>query len=383
MFSEPGDSFRRRRAAVSTTAFTLLVLTLTAVASARPEGLAQACNSCHERPLGPTASLSIDGMSLEPSQTVDLVLGLRSNVAGSVVTGAWLQADKGEFDLLEPDTTKLAPPNGVLHSEPRPLVDSAAQFTYRWTAPAEVGITTFTVWAITGNSNGTSTDDNYSNTLFYAAHGCEGESYYEDLDGDGFGADALRVFTCDGPPSPSHITVGGDCDDESEAVSPAMQELCNLVDDNCDGAIDEGFMPSLLYPDNDGDGYAASRGTPVYGCEEPGYAAELGDCADSNPMVNPAALEVENGIDDNCDGQVDEGVSPAGSSGSMGMGGAMTAGAAPVAGQAGTAVAPVAASGGCCFVGGKSPPWSWGPWLTLVISGLTLARLRLSRIGSR
>ncbi|MFH1810153.1 MAG: MopE-related protein [Pseudomonadota bacterium] len=94
-----------------------------------------------------------------------------------------------------------------------------------------------------------------------------------DIDGDG-------VTTCQ-----------GDCNDHNAAVHGAFgtieaaPEICDGQDNNCDGPADEGF-------DEDGDRWVSC----------------LGDCDDTDPDVNPDRLEVpRNGIDDDCDGQVDEG----------------------------------------------------------------------------
>jgi hypothetical protein len=78
-----------------------------------------------------------------------------------------------------------------------------------------------------------------------------------------------------------------DCDDTNPSIHPGAAEVCNFVDDNCDGSIDEGF-------DQDGDGWTVCAG----------------DCNNVNPQVHPGATEICNGIDDNCDGVVDEGGFP-------------------------------------------------------------------------
>jgi hypothetical protein len=78
-----------------------------------------------------------------------------------------------------------------------------------------------------------------------------------------------------------------DCDDTNPSIHPGADEICNFVDDNCDGSIDEGF-------DQDGDGWTVCAG----------------DCNNVNPQIHPGAVEICNGIDDNCNGLIDEGGFP-------------------------------------------------------------------------
>jgi len=106
---------------------------------------------------------------------------------------------------------------------------------------------------------------------------CDGNLHPDESDGDGDG-----VTVCD-----------GDCDDDEAAINPDAEESCNGIDDNCDDAVDEG-----LTLDGDADGF-----TSLTSCE-----GSSDDCNDTDPAVHPGALEVCNGIDDNCDGEVDEGL---------------------------------------------------------------------------
>ena len=125
-------------------------------------------------------------------------------------------------------------------------------------------------------------------------------TWYTDADSDGYGADS--VTGCDQPDDT--VTTDGDCDDTAPAVNPAATEVCNDTDDDCDGTIDvDASDAGTWYTDADSDGYGSD---PVTGCDQPDDAATTdGDCDDAAPGVNPAATEVCNDLDDDCDGTVD------------------------------------------------------------------------------
>lgn len=99
-----------------------------------------------------------------------------------------------------------------------------------------------------------------------------------DVDGDGFDG-----FQCSG---------GSDCDDTRADVYPGAPELCDGIDNDCDGTADEGCATC----DADRDGFLAD--TSLCGGS---------DCDDANPLVFPGAGETcDNGTDDDCDGLIDE-----------------------------------------------------------------------------
>lgn len=104
--------------------------------------------------------------------------------------------------------------------------------------------------------------------------------------------------------------VAEDCDDDDVLVNPSMYEICNGVDDNCNGVPDDGVTAGGFY-DADSDGFG-DPSQPISGCELPaGYVANSGDCDDADTGVHPTASEVCDGIDNDCDGTVDVGAADA------------------------------------------------------------------------
>ena len=124
-----------------------------------------------------------------------------------------------------------------------------------------------------------------------------------DSDGDGYCA-ASKVTIGKPAICPNG---GADCNDADKSVHPNAVETCNGVDDNCNGATDEG-VKTTFFRDGDSDGFGDS-GNATQACQEPaGYALVGGDCDDGNGAIYPGAAETCNGLDDNCNGVVDEGV---------------------------------------------------------------------------
>ena len=130
-------------------------------------------------------------------------------------------------------------------------------------------------------------------------------TWYLDADVDGFGLDTVTTVSCLAPPS--FIAQSGDCNDLNASISPNGIEVCDEVDNNCDGQVDEGVELTFYY-DFDGDGYGVSNNT-VQACEAPtSYVDNADDCNDTVPEAYSNAIEVCDGIDNNCNGQADEGV---------------------------------------------------------------------------
>ena len=130
-------------------------------------------------------------------------------------------------------------------------------------------------------------------------------TWYQDADGDGYGTPGVWVTTCDQPQG--FVNDDTDCNDLLSQVNPGMSELCDDIDNDCDGDVDEGVLLEDWYPDADGDGFGADGVVPIADCAAPAnHVGVAGDCDDGDPAVNPAADELCDGIDNDCDGTVDE-----------------------------------------------------------------------------
>jgi hypothetical protein len=133
------------------------------------------------------------------------------------------------------------------------------------------------------------------------------DTYYADTDGDGFGDAGSFVEACEQPDG--YVSNDDDCDDTTDTRNPDATELCNGIDEDCDSSVDEGATGGAWYTDADGDGYGDDS-TLDESCEQPaGTVATGGDCDDTTDQINPAAVEICNGIDDDCDGFTDDGLS--------------------------------------------------------------------------
>ena len=190
----------------------------------------------------------------------------------------------------------------------------------------EWGVGKIVMFHHSGNHSGSSIlstaglQDVYVNAVTWAAGAATC-----DADGDGF--DSLACG-------------GGDCDDTDPTINPLAGELCDTIDQDCDGDIIESFLdtdgdndPNCIDPDDDGDGDPdGSDCAPLdptinsFGVEScnggdddcsgtvddvdldgDGWFGCGDDCDDTDASVSPGATEQDNGVDDDCDGQIDEG----------------------------------------------------------------------------
>lgn len=109
-----------------------------------------------------------------------------------------------------------------------------------------------------------------------------------DVDGDGFRG-------------------GADCDDTEPTVHKGGIEVCDGLDNDCDGNVDED-VAITAFQDRDGDGFGDPDRVRRVCTLPPDGVLEAGDCNDLSATSYPGAPEVCDGLDNNCDGEVDEGV---------------------------------------------------------------------------
>ena len=131
--------------------------------------------------------------------------------------------------------------------------------------------------------------------------------WWADTDGDGFGREnTTPVDSCEA--LSGYVDNDLDCDDYDSEVNPDATEICNNLDDDCDGMADSGSN-TTWYADADGDGFGDASVTSE-ACEAPsGMVADSTDCDDADATVHPGAPEICGDFDDDdCDGNKDVGV---------------------------------------------------------------------------
>jgi hypothetical protein len=132
---------------------------------------------------------------------------------------------------------------------------------------------------------------------------CLERHWFVDEDGDGWGSTGTRMTACEA--WAPYVERDGDCDDGDREVHPEAEEACDGVDNNCDTVVDEGLDTTTWYQDRDRDGYGSD--VSVEACMEPeGYVSRGGDCDDGDDSIVPWSKDTCDGIDNNCNGLVDE-----------------------------------------------------------------------------
>jgi hypothetical protein len=130
----------------------------------------------------------------------------------------------------------------------------------------------------------------------------DGALLFLDADADLYGDTASGERFC--AASDGWIATAGDCDDVDSGVHPGVSDVCNGLDDDCDGSVDEDA--AIAYRDSDRDTFGGATLGPLC-LLHAGQVRVGGDCNDSRGGVNPTAIEVCDGIDNDCNLTVDVG----------------------------------------------------------------------------
>lgn len=118
---------------------------------------------------------------------------------------------------------------------------------------------------------------------------------FVDQDGDGWGGEPLYVHA--DADDPTFVDQGGDCNDLDAEISPDALEICDQIDNDCNGTADDNAGDDW-FVDGDGDGLGA--GEPIVSCDPVAGRVETGgDCDDGDDML--PAEEICDGIDTDCD----------------------------------------------------------------------------------
>jgi hypothetical protein len=208
---------------------------------------------------------------------------------GSVVTATWYADGDGDgFGAAGTSVTTCSPPSGYVLDD-RDCDDAVASV---FPGAAEV------CDGVDQDCDGV-IDDAASDALLW----------YLDTDGDSYGTGS-SVRACAQPSG--YAPVPGDCNDALASVSPSAVEVCNGVDDDCDGTPDDAAIDATTwYRDADRDGYGNDDFARLSCTQPTGFVADGTDCIDASAVSYPGAPELCDGLDNDCDGTVDDGAAGA------------------------------------------------------------------------
>jgi PKD repeat protein len=159
------------------------------------------------------------------------------------------------------------------------------------------GVYDVTLTADNGNDTDAETKAAYITVLANA-------TWYADEDGDTYGNALDAIVDCVQPSG--YVDNNLDCDDDNSGVNPASEDICDNLDNDCNGAVDDDpANHTTWFLDSDSDGFGDDANT-TGSCNQPaGYVAFGGDCDDSRDDVFPGANGTQEDIDNDCNGVVE------------------------------------------------------------------------------
>lgn len=284
-------------------------LATTGAARARSAGIvALGCEGCHSGGKAPTVTLMVDPANPAVGEPITLTIGVsqaNGPTAGFYLTTAF--EAPGAFKALESGTA--ASSSQVMHTMPRTGSGGTTTFKAQWTATSATGVA-FDLFALSANGDKRNQGDGAGAAHVELTVGCTGATYYLDQDGDGYGTtDPAYPTRRDCQQPAGYASKPGDCDDFRASIHPDAPEQCDMRDNDCNGKVDDDVIEQSYCEDQDGDGHGVMGGATKVDCKpSAGFGDCSGDCDDRDPMFFPGAVEICDSRDNDCDGQVDEGV---------------------------------------------------------------------------
>ena len=303
------------------------------------------CGSCHGSSASSDTTVSFSSSVTEVDAGDSITITLTVDNSGQSKFGMNVSATDG---TLAAGTGTQASGGEITHDG----AQSTGTFTFDWTAPSTGGTVTFSGAGNAVNDNGGTSGDEWNvatdleitvcadgdgdgfsdcdgdcddsdNSIYPGAFeacndlddNCDGDvdeglatnDFYDDADGDGFGAGAVTLEDCDSTAPSGYSATDDDCDDGDAGIFPGAAETCDGVDEDCDSVIDNDVVTSTYYEDADGDGYGVADGSTVEDCAAPsGFADNTDDCDDDDPDAYPGATDDwYDGVDADCAGDDD------------------------------------------------------------------------------
>jgi hypothetical protein len=183
-------------------------------------------------------------------------------------------------------------------------------------------------WGEGPDCDGRDCDDQLTNVNFGATETCDGID--NDCDGTIDNTTTEEGRVCETGFTGDCATGVFECQDSSLVcipIAPPADEICDGIDNDCNGLIDDNPIElPTWYEDADEDLFGNANAS-IRACAQPdGYVENNEDCADFSAISSPTGTEICDGIDNNCDGDVDEGNPGAGQPCDAGIPGICNAG---------------------------------------------------------